>query len=390
MRVALISFEFWYNYGTCFQSYALAKAILSLGVQTEYLNFGWSYPVKSSDYLVHHWTYNRPHLRVIDFARYLCARIRMLLKGNLKKLLVENKIVKLNNRQFDAFLESYIPVSEYRDVSHPSGLNDLYDLFVVGSDQTWNPNCVRRSLFGRFLLDFVTDDSKKASYAPSVGMTTLDDETKSLFKKHLSTFAMLSCREKTGCDLIREVTGKNVEHVLDPTFLLTPEEWKAVAAKPACDNGYVLCYILGAKGCIVEYAEKLARSKGARLVVVTTSKPIMDCYLENVVSGIGPSEFLSLLDGAESVVTDSFHGTALSINFEKDVHVFMKKAGGVHVGDNSRIRDVLVHFGLEQCFREDDSDLRKDEIDWKKTQTILARDREQSWEYLKSVVKICH
>lgn len=389
MKIALVSFEFWYNYGTCFQSYALAKAVSALGVRAEYLNFEWAYPVRGSDYLLNHWRYKRPALKPIEFVRYIYTRIRMWVHRDILKAIVKNRIKAANNRQFDGFLNKFIPVSDFYDVAHPDAVNEAYDLFVVGSDQTWNPNCVRRPLFGRFLLDFVTDNSKKASYAPSVGMTTLDEETKRLFKKHLSTFVMLSCREKTGCDLIREVTGKNVAHVLDPTFLLTPDEWRAVAATPVCGKGYVLCYILGSKLCVVEYAKELARRKGVRLIIVTNAKAIMDRYFENIASGIGPSEFLTLLDDAESVVTDSFHGTALSINFGKDIHVFMKKPGGVHVGDNSRIRDVLFHFGLESCFREDDADIRDDEIDWGKAQTILSRNREQSWEYLKSVVRLC-
>ena len=104
-----------------------------------------------------------------------------------------------------------------------NALNTKYDKFISGSDQIWN--CGRLDLDPTYMLDFVTDDSKKFSYASSLGMREIPQKYYAKYKECLSSFRELSCREREGADIISKLTGREVVYVLDPVFLLDKEEW---------------------------------------------------------------------------------------------------------------------------------------------------------------------
>lgn len=386
-KFALLSYHFWYNYGTCLQAYALWRVFKDLGVDAEYLNFGWRYPIPSHVYLENWWRYTMPRIGLLSNVKFFLLRYGRALKhGNLNNVVRSDWVRRSNSRRFDRFKLKYIRESEPVDIEHDVKLLSRYEKFVVGSDQTWNPDCAELKYFEKFLLSFVQDPEKKACYAPSVGRTVVDDATRSVFKRFLSSFAYLSCRERSGCRILKEVLGREVEHVLDPTLLLLPDEWRKIGAKINCNTPFVLCYILGRKKSIVKYALQLAERSCAELKLITVDAELISEYGKYLVAGIGPSEFIALVDNALAVVTDSFHGTAFAINFNKDFYSFLKRGRSVSASDNGRIGELLKVFDLEDRMCDDISDIKHKSIDFNYVNLLLEKERTLSVEYLKRLI----
>lgn len=381
-RVALLSYHFWYNYGTCLQAYALWKALQNIGIESEYLDFGWRYPMDKQAY----WSLNMNYLKPIGGLSEFRFRTRLylsaIINGRLKKQIRYDRITGSNHRKFDLFHKHHIKQSKPYNELNLKDANQLYSLFMVGSDQTWNPDCCNEVYFKHFLLDFVLNNDKKSAYAPSVGKTTVSDETRNLFRQYLLSFAHLSCRERSGCQIISDATKREVVQVIDPTLLITHEEWLKLSVAPNTKKGYVLCYVLGDRIDIVEDAIEYADSYGLDLKIVTITSSIIEKHHKQVVHNTGPREFLGLIDKSTCVFTDSFHGTAFSLNFGKPFYSYMKREGGYNESDNSRIHDFLSIFGLEDRLVTKKS-LTTKSIDFIKIEHIINEFRKNGYTFLR-------
>lgn len=381
-KIALLSYHFWYNYGTCFQSYALWKALQNMGVESEYLDFGWRYPMEKHTY----WTSNMNYLKPVGGFPEKHYRVRLYLSAiihrRLRQQIRYDRITGSNHRKFDSFHKQYIKQSEPYNDQNLQDANLKYSLFMVGSDQTWNPDCCNEKYFKHFLLDFVLDDNKKSSYAPSVGKTNVSNEIKGLFRQYLSSFDHLSCREHSGCQIISEATGRKVVQVVDPTLLITHEEWLDLAVIPKTKKDYVLCYVLGGRIDIIEDSLEYAVSNELDVKIVTITSSIIENYNKLVVHDTGPEEFLGLIEKSVCVFTDSFHGTAFSLNFGKPFFSYMKREGGYNESDNSRIHDFLSIFGLEDRLVLNKGQVAKS-IDFIKVEQTINALREDGYAYLR-------
>ena len=215
-------------------------------------------------------------------------------------------------------------------------LEDIYDLFIVGSDQVWN--CGRLNLDTTFLLDFVKCREKKGSYASSIGMQKIPEKYRKNYVKYWNGIEYLSCRESDGARLIHKLTGRKVEWVLDPIFLLSEAEWKEVADLSVADeNQYVLLYMLDKSVSLDKFARRLAQSKHLKLV------KIYGDIVKN--DAIGPKQWLGYFIKATYVVSNSFHGTAFSILFHKNFYVEITPQV-FFTESSSRIQDLLRELNL--------------------------------------------
>lgn len=382
-KVALLSYQYWYNYGTCLQSYALWKYLETQGFPAEYLNFDWKYPVSLESHYAYFWEYKIPHHRLLGKIKYrLLSYYKALKEHDILFQFLKDFIYFNNSRKFDAFYKKFIRVSPPVSSVDLHGIENDYRKFIIGSDQVWNPDCCEEKYFLHFLLDFVHDKKKKVAYAPSIGKTELDARTTDLFVKYLKDFEYISCREETGCEILRSILSKEITQVIDPTLLLSPAEWMKIAKYPARTEDAVICYVLGDKECIVKFAQNIAHAIQKNIIIITNSYSIIRKYGKMVAYGIGPREFIGLLDKCACFVTDSFHGTIFSINFNKPFFSFMKRQGGYTTSDNSRIVDVLKHFHLEEQFREDDNMAFSLDVDFMEANKILNRERHKSIQYL--------
>ena len=201
------------NYGGLLQAYALCK----------YLNDS-GYPTKQITY---------------DFYR------KTISSSKDYKNLVSFLFKRLQKRtNICAEFRASIPHTEtvYNDNSIED-CNNLFDIFIAGSDQVWNPDVFRPSFF----LSFVNEEKKKISYAASIGNSITGKEMQSEYEDALNKFDRISVREKSDINKLEDLCKKRVEWVVDPVFLLTEKQWETVSSPVQLNinKEYIFCYFLG-------------------------------------------------------------------------------------------------------------------------------------------------
>lgn len=380
-KIGLLSYHFWYNYGTCLQAYALQHVLRKMGFQSEYIDFGWKYPIAPESFVENFWTYTKNNINLFhEFKIKFYKYIRAIINHNLYSTIFRDYIYKTNNTLFDEFHNQYIIESPI--VKNLNNIEKNYDLFIVGSDQVWNPSCCEKKYFTHFLLDFVKEKKKKISYAPSVGVKNIDTEIKELFKLYLPQFHSISCREESGCSLLHKTTNLEITRVLDPTLLMSHEEWMFITENKKT-KPFVLCYILGNKTEIVKKSLQIAKKHSLDLKIISMSQVIIDNYKKYIISNVGPREFLFFLKKSSCILTDSYHGTAFAINFNIPFYSFFKKNGDSTTSDNNRILDLLDLFHLSSRFKESFNFNDDFFCDFSESNKILFKERVRSFNFLK-------
>ena len=373
-KIAIASPYKEYNYGTVLQAYALQRKIEELGCRAEYLQFSPRVPL--------------PQWKKI--LRKALSIVKPRKKPVCNPSLDDYSFFKSPEFEefahgFDRFISSRIKESSVRYNLSTLPLCRDYDAYMVGSDQTWGE--ARTSKNPIYFLNCVDERYPRLSYAPSIGTTHISQDYLQTLKENLSRFQSLSCRELTNCRLLSEEMGREVSYVLDPTLLLTAEEWNEVAEKHPDsrlkEKQYILCYILGEKKSISDYAEKLGDEKGLPVYYIVT-RPL---YLEkeNHIFAT-PESFLSLIRDANTVITDSFHGTIFSLNYNSQFYSFTKREDTNVLDDNDRILEVLNTFHLSNRYKEINRDI-EDETDYAMQNSILGQYREESLSFLKKSLK---
>ena len=294
-KIALISFVENLNYGGTLQAYALEKYIENAyeDISCEYIKY-----VKKQG-----------KATVVWFCRkilYTLLRKDDTPSWSIKEYtnLVKNMLLKKNNsnmRENVKLFQQFWELSKYSSYMSRKELfdNELdYDLYIVGSDQVWN--CGRLDLDTTYLLDFVKDNEKKASYAPSLSLKSIPEKYRKKYIKYLSSFKYLSCREKAGAKVIKELIDRDVKNVLDPVFLLGKHEWEMVENIPMnlrdkCN--FIVVYILDESEILTSYAKNYAESMGMEIVYIYGDLSKNEC--------VGPSEWLWYLRNAKMIFTNS-------------------------------------------------------------------------------------
>lgn len=373
-KIGLVSFHRDPNYGTMFQAYALAKSIEKLGYEAEYINY---------EAITHRSWLKENGIPVI---KNFLTVIGLYHAPKTEYSYLRTKEFKKLRCKYAAFHKRYIPANPclfYADTINET--EKQYCSFIVGSDQTWSSFCNTNPKTINY-LSFVKDFKKKRAYAPSLGSTHITEEYRAQLQYKLSTFEYLSCRERANCDMIAKLVGKPVQFVLDPTLLLTSKEWDAIAQPAELPERYVLCYILGTKKCVSDFAENLGTIKGLPVFYMVTRPEYIN--KQNVLKDVSPEEFLSLFRGATYIVTDSFHGAMFSINYNRNFFSFSKRKTTDSTGiDNDRVMDFLSVVHIENRFVDDGDMNICGDIDYDAVNEILNRYRQTSWEYLSEIIK---
>lgn len=370
LSVGIITYHHFYNYGTMLQAYALQKSIQSLGFDAEIIDFMQSNRMSRMGLIA---------LRFKRLGVYITQRKKYYaLYKNRNNC--ENKYKK-----FEKFYIKNMDVSsqEYHSTSEIENNPPIYDGYVVGSDQTWNPYV--NDYPKAFLLSFVDNPKKKGSYAPSISVDDLTAEQETMFRTYLSDLDYLSCREANGAQLLEKILGKDVQTVLDPTLLLTKDEWESIVDKNHKNEKYILTYFLGENIWQRSFVDKLVKATGYKVIAIPVSYLEMDNEkIEK--EWAGPEEFIDLIMNAAYVCTDSFHGTIFSINFNVDFYAFCKFKDSDTVSENSRLYCVLNQFGLMDRLIKEDVDIEPSKIDYTYANTVLNTERNNSIEYLRKMI----
>lgn len=250
--------------------------------------------------------------------------------------------LQLRRRANEIFTNRYI--SDIKKVTCASTFEqnwDSYDLAITGSDQVWHNWHKDPKELPYYYLEFMPEE-KRISYAASFGFEEFPEEDKAEHIKGLQGMHAISCRESSGCKLVKEATGKNSVHVLDPTLLLKADDWRKAEAdvsavvKPG--EKYAFLYFLGnITAEYQKYIDEIVSKQGLRIINFLDMK-------DEKIAKCGVGEFISLIDHAEYVLTDSFHCTVFSILFDKQFTVFKRKQNGFEKM-YSRIEELLQSTG---------------------------------------------
>ena len=367
IRIGLIT---WYgskNYGTNLQVFALQKAVTNLGYSYDLILPFHFNAFGKKDFLK----------RVLS----LTGIMKLVLWLRAKRDIKRRKILKFIWN--DLSTRGVYCRAQYRKL-----LND-YSVFMTGSDQIWNPYHVK----GFYFLDFA-GMNKRVAYASSIGVTELPEEKKSLYKTELSKFSSIGVREESARKLLVDLLGRNdVQQVLDPTFLLTPDEWKTFASSADVEielpDEYILCYLIGNRESYSRQLQDVQRKTGIKHTIIIQSAENADFSLKDAIcyDSAGPKEFVRLLQSAKLVCTDSFHATAISINMSIDFVEFLRFDDNDVKSQNSRIYDLLGHYQLSDRFYAADGSKWAEPIDFTQSQSILERDRENSIHFLVNAIE---
>lgn len=215
-----------------------------------------------------------------------------------------------------------------------------YEAYIVGSDQVWNPRFAGDDT--NWFLSFTS--KKKIAYAASFGLSVLPEQYLAKYKEQIKKLDSVSVREKSAAELIQNMGLSKPQVVLDPVFLLSKEEWGKLAVKPK-QQKYILCYYMPGFPPVEKKIKDLAKlySKKYNCPILNIGKKEYSRFFfwENNLCGIGPAEFLGLIANAEMVITNSFHGTAFSVLFDKNFISVINTALGKK-DLSSRIVDLLT------------------------------------------------
>ena len=332
-KVAILTFQRALNYGAALQAYALQRVVKNLGHECELIDLDrptrkevrkWSITVLRNKLTSHNQSISRG---VIE----CCIR-------KLQRL-TDKAIEPALQSAFRAFENHYIRFSDHQYQS----LNSLkhtkldYSAYITGSDQVWNPNFPWDP--EPYFLTFAQPGALRISYAASFGVTEIGDPYKPFYAKWLREFNAISVREDVGSSIVAELVERRATVVLDPTLLIDGGIWARLCSPTTEKKRYLFCYNLANNRATDDAACRFGRLLGLRVVRVGSSicKPRAGIVQRLCV---GPLEFVSLIQNASFVVTNSFHGTALAINLGRPFFSVITPDSSIS-DRNSRLESLL-------------------------------------------------
>lgn len=355
-KIGIITYHSAINLGASLQAYALNKYINNQGIECETID----YHTKKIDSF-----YN---LIKFDF-KNINVMINSIIgiKDNIEKKIKFkkfNKNIKLSKEKYNQ--------------QNIKRANNKYDIFITGSDQVWNLDLNDDK---NYYLDFVKNNSKN-SYAASFGNINIMERYNDFLKNSLEKFNIISVREESAKIRLKEKFNIDSSLVLDPTFLLNQKDWDDLNIKKQNKEEYILLYVMHEETAY-KIAERLSNLLNLRVFVINQSyrKRIKAKYIRNT----GPKDFISLIKNSKYVITDSFHGTALSIIYRKNLKVILKNKNK-HLND--RLNSILKLFKLESCITDISTtdDVLTDNTDYSQSENIINNEIEKSKEILNRII----
>lgn len=366
MKVDIITMHCPLNYGAVLQAYALQTYIHHLGHEVDIIDY-------------------RPYYIVYDQSLLFVANKRFNKSIILKLiyLLVKAPSKQKKIRIFKKFCNRYLSLSEkkYTDYKELTNTHPLADCYICGSDQIWgySNNAYRDPAY---FLGFVNQDTLKCSYAPS-GMfpNPLPAEMKHQILPFINRLDFVSVREDSTRNLLQPYIKQKISTVVDPVFLLKKEEWISFsdlekAVVPSID--YILIYAVGDSSLALEMATKLSEETGLPIYCISSSQKNLPNVSKKIMAT--PLGFLRLFKDAKYIVTNSFHGTAFSIIFEKEFWTCSTNIA------NNRLTSLLSIAGLKHrlLLNNANIDISNSKIDYSLTKSKIEKAVADSEEYLQS------
>ncbi|MBO4601335.1 MAG: polysaccharide pyruvyl transferase family protein [Bacilli bacterium] len=369
MKIGTLTFHSAYNFGSNLQAYALQKYILKL----------------SKEYNIHV-DYSIINLRTMAQNDIYNYKNNNIIKKMIKRFLY-GKILETRQKKFELFINEYLKLTkEYKTREDIISDNVNYDLCISGSDQVWNLDAY--DFDWSYYLDEIPS-KKKISYAVSSGpkKNNISNTDRRKISKLVNMYDKISVREEGTRNFIKQFTNKNVSINMDPTILLTKNEWDMIIDnRKIVNDQYILYYSLKPSKSRVSFLKKVSKKMGIKVVVAypALKYEIMSGFIKKYDSG--PLDFLNLVKNAKLIISSSFHGTIFSIIFNVPFYALNGK-------NDYRISTLLTVMKLEDRMiaETDNLDFICDNafnVDFKNSNLIIRNEREKSKKYLLSALDI--
>ena len=325
MKVLTLTTQYANNMGALLQCYALCKFLNGIkGVECQVIDYHPNDANKS-------WTiFRKP------------SSIRDLVKICLAAIMVHKYPARIKrNKEVRRFINEFIPLTEKYDSISIKANPPLADVFVCGSDQIWNPDLFHNDL--TYYFDF-TKQGKKMAYAAS-STKVWDEAFARKIQPLLKNFSAISMREDVNLDQVSLLSGLNVTTTIDPVFLLSAEQWMSVADEPSVKDPYILCYFIGTDKHYNNLTNMIRHKTGYKVVHLNVNL-LSRVKADYEICDVHPQMFIGYIARASYVLTNSFHCSAFSIIFRRNLK-FIRKTHG-----NSRVEMLCKRFNLENVIIE--------------------------------------
>lgn len=331
--VGILTYHNVYNFGAVLQAFALQRTILRLGHDCKIIDF--SSPVHGTAYDIF-------DLRLSQFGDFRASYGSVLRNFRVLRYLRSHLLLR---RRFAQFQANHVILTNktYRSVNEMRTACPSFDVFVVGSDQVWEPSGLDCGSETVYYLEFVSS-GRRVAYAPSFGLAEMPEAYRERIASLISRFDFLSAREDSGCRIIQQLTGREATHVLDPSLLLSAATYEQVAIAPRQGEQCILLYPMLSSERLKTVAQAVSKRLKLPLVAVVPIyyNPRDYTFADRVVFDAGPAEFLGWLGKAAFVCTNSFHGLAFSLIYRKP---FLTVPHHV-TSFNIRLESLLAKVGL--------------------------------------------
>ena len=361
LTASLITIHTGFNFGSVLQTIASTRFLSDLGVETTVVN-----------YIQPNYTYKNYFKGLFTSAKSFLYTVLGI------------PYMVLNNIIYGRYLNKYCVLSKpiYKKDSFEKCC-PRSDFYITGSDQVWNTNY--NGVDMRYFFSGI--EGTKISFSSSIGKDILDAETRQMLCEGLKDYKAISVREQSAVDILSTL-GLSSELILDPTFVLNKQEWSQYGTKIHPREKFILMYLpynIKDKDLIYKSARKIAKKDGLKIFTFTWGVR-SDKYADKTFHFCSPGDFLSLMLQAEYVITNSFHGTAFSINLNKQFWVYMPSAF------STRIESVLAQFALEDRLLSsiiDDKQISKT-INYDNVNDILDKERRRTCKFMIDAITPCN
>lgn len=360
MKVSIITLHYINHYGSLLQTYATGKAFEKMNCDVEFVNY--ERPNSKESIQIKEAIKKKGYSNnfVKGFIFYFIKKIENIFRKNFSTKFL-NKYVN-----FTHYYENYDKLSENPPIA---------DVYVTGSDQTWNSD-YNGGVLPAYYLRYAPKGKKRIGYAVSIGMPEFHDDEKDIIKQYASEYDAISVRENSAKKLLEGIGIDNVQQIIDPTLVLNLEDWKKIInPQRTIKEKYIIIYKLNNIPEIEEFAKKLSEETGAKIVRMSYYLNHFK-YQGKMVFSPSVEEFLSLIYYADYVLTDSFHGLAFSLNFKKQFYVFYP---GKY---STRLQSLLELTGTENRLIKNDLNYTKENIDYNEVDKILDIERNKAYKYI--------
>ena len=373
MKIGIITFNSAHNYGAVLQVWALQEKLKCKGHKVEVIN----YRIPSID-----------NLYRVYVPKRIC-KVSWVNKGIHQLQWIHawmnDRYKAVRYKKFEYFINHVLPTTKpYYSYDELLKANMNYDILITGSDQVWNGKYTR-GLSAAYFLSFGKEETKRISYAASIGKDSFEEEEKLVAKRYLADLDYISVREEKARKAVEKLTDKPVELVLDPTLLLDRQAYDKIKKKTNFKGDYIFVHnvhLTRIDSRLNAIVEKISEMTG--LPVVNNRS---DYNFKNEIGKFndgGPGEFIGVIEGAKYIITNSFHATVFSIIYRRNFITVP------HFQNPDRMKYLLQMFDLQNHLIENvakvPNDLKTLQIDYARVEKLKMKARMVSETYLENSI----